>query len=111
MDNSAALVKGITDLLNEQSISFQTKRFSGFDYFMTNGKVICSVFGDKLMVKCIPIKLNEVLKNEFTGTVPDPEGNPFNDSFTVSPGGLTTNKDINKWLKYGIDSAMQKISD
>ncbi len=107
MNNSEELLKGITDLLNEQNISYQTKRFGGFDYFMTNGKVICSVFGDKLLVKCIPQKLDEVLKNDFTGTVPDHEGKPFNDSFTVSPGGLTKNEDINKWLRYGIEYAMK----
>lgn len=103
MNNSEELIKRITDFLDGLDISAETKRFGGAEYFMKNGKVICSVFGSNLLVKCKPEALEEILKNEHTSTVPGADGNPQSDMFYLKPEGIENDGVLKNWLMYGVE--------
>lgn len=111
MDNSQVLISRITALLEAENITPEMKRFGGFDYFMSGGKVICSVFGEKLMMRCKPELLDDVLKHNSTGIIPDAEGNPVKDCFLLLPEGFDTDDKLKSWLKYGIEFAKQGTFD
>jgi len=70
---------------------------------MSKGKVICSVFGSNLLVKCIPEALENILKNELTGTVPGADGNPQSDMFYLKPEGIENDELLKKWIMYGVE--------
>ncbi|NOS84211.1 MAG: hypothetical protein HOP31_03635 [Ignavibacteria bacterium] len=105
MSNSTELSDRISKVLESKYIPYEIKRFGGFSYFMTGGKVIAAAVNANMLVKCKPEMLNEILKQPNTQTVPDAAGEPQKDMFLVDSEAIETEEALIKFLEIGLSYA------
>lgn len=101
-----ALSERISVYLQQKDIPFEIKRFGGFDYFMTGGKVIAAAVNADILVKCRPSVLDEILKLPETKPIPDAAGNPQKDMFLVDSKAISSDDELAKFLAIGLDYAI-----
>ncbi len=104
MDNQ--LSKRIAQVLAARDVQYEIKRFGGFDYFMTGGKVIAAAVNADMLVKCKPEMLGEILKQPHIKDIPDAAGKPQKDMFLVDSEGISSVEELAKFLAIGLDYAI-----
>jgi hypothetical protein len=105
MEYNEELTARITQLLNTEQITFEIKRFGGFNYFMKGGKVIATAMNTGILVKCNPELLSGFLKQTDIQPVPDPAGEPQKDMFVVAYKAIENDEELKSYLQIGIDYA------
>lgn len=100
MDNQ--LSKRIAQVLATKDVQYEIKRFGGFDYFMTGGKVIAAAVNADMLVKCKPEMLSEILKQPHIKDIPDAAGKPQKDMFLVDSEAIETEEALIKFLEIGL---------
>lgn len=105
MENS--LSDRISHFLEQKNIPYEIKRFGGFNYFMTAGKVIAAAVNSDMLVKCKPSGLDEILKRPEIKPIPDAAGIPQKDMFLVQSTAIDSDDELASFLAIGLDYATQ----
>ncbi len=101
-----ALSERISVYLKQKDIPFEIKRFGGYNYFMTEGKVIAAAVNADMLVKCKPSVLDEIPKLPETKPIPDAAGNSQKDMFLIESKAISTDEELAKFLAIGLDYAI-----
>ena len=96
----------ISAYLQQKDIPFEIRRFGGFNYFMTGGKVIAAAVNANMLVKCKPSRLDEILKQPDTKPISDAAGNPQKDMFLVESKAISSDEELAHFLAIGLDYAI-----
>ena len=102
MAYSENLVERIRSQLNDTS--FVEKKMFGGMGFLLNGNMACGVNKENLIVRIDPEKQNTLLKKPYA--IPfDLTGKPMKGWLVVEPDGCKTEKQLNTWIKKGVEFA------
>jgi len=97
------LAKRIRDEFGE--IPFIEKKMFGGVGFLIHGNMVCGVHKENLIVRVDPDKHEKLLKK--TGArIFDITGRPMKGWLMVEPEGCKTAKQLNAWIKEGVEFAL-----
>ena len=83
-------------------VRFEEKHMMGGLCFMVNGKMCVGVEKNRLMARIDPADYDAVLHRK--GCVPmDFTGRPMRGFIFINPAGLTTDGELNDWLKLALE--------
>jgi len=82
----------------------EKKMFGGVGYLL-NGNMACGVNKDNLIVRVDPEKQNVLLKKPHAKPF-DLTGKPMKGWLLVKPDGCKTDKQLNTWVKEGVEFAL-----
>ena len=105
MNYNEELSARISKILDSKQVVYEIKRFGGFNYFMTAGKVISAAINIGMLVKCRPELLSGYLKHPGIRPVPDHTGEPQKDMFVVDSETIASDAELIKYLEIGLDYA------
>lgn len=91
----------ITKLLQSQKGIVEKKMFGGIAYMMKN-KMFCGIIKNDLMVRVLDNKFDELLKKPHAREM-DFANRPMKGFLYVSPDGIKTDKQLMKWIEFGIE--------
>lgn len=86
-------------------LPFDEKKMFGGIGFLLNGNMACGVNKENLIVRIDPEKQNALLKKPYTKPF-DLTGKPMKGWLVVEAGGVKTDKQLNAWVKEGVDFAL-----
>jgi TfoX/Sxy family transcriptional regulator of competence genes len=81
----------------------EKKMFGGIGY-MINGNMACGVNKNDLIVRVGAERYQEALDQPHAGVF-DMTGRPMNGWITVAPAGYTDRRDLERWIKMGVEFA------
>jgi TfoX/Sxy family transcriptional regulator of competence genes len=87
-----------------EGMPFVEKKMFGGVGFLIGGNMACGVYKDDLVVRVEPGKQNALLKKPHA-KVFDITGRPMKGWLLVEPGGVKTQKQLNAWVKEGVEFA------
>lgn len=94
------LVQRIRDVLNERT-DVEEKRMFGGVAFMVSGHMCCGPLENDLMVRVGPDQYETALKRKHATTM-EFTGKPMRGFVTVNASGLTTKRDLSRWIGLGL---------
>lgn len=100
MTYDEALAKRVRKLAGDAD---ERKMFGGLA-FMINGKMVCGVLSNELVVRVEPDKYEEALKRIGVREM-DFTGKPLKGFVYVGPAGYKTDKDLKSWVDLGLEFA------
>ena len=100
---SEELAERITNFLKPSKGLVIKKMFGGICY-MLKDKMIAGIVEDKLMIRCLREEYDTLLKKPHAGEMTF-TGKPMKGFLYVAPGGIRTDRQLQKWLDVGIDFA------
>jgi TfoX/Sxy family transcriptional regulator of competence genes len=86
-------------------IPFVEKKMFGGVGFLLNGNMACGVHKENMIVRVDPEKHEKLLKKSHA-RIFDITGKPMKGWFIVEPEGLKTDKQLNTWIKEGVEFAL-----
>ena len=89
-----------TALASTKGIS--AKEMFGGVCFLQQGKMLCGIVGDDLMIRVDPARENEFLKMPHVRPM-DFTGRPMKGFYYVAPAGVLTDSKLNSWLSHCLD--------
>ncbi len=101
MAYSEKLAERITKLLSQHKGLVIKKMFGGI-CFMLNDKMAAGIVENKLMIRCNRDDYPELLKKPHAGEMTF-TGKPMKGFLYVSPEGIRTDKQLQKWLDIGVE--------
>ena len=87
-------------------IPFIEKKLFGGVGFLLNGNMACGVNKDDLIVRVDPEKHNALLKKPHVRPF-DMTGRPMKGWLVVEADGFKTDKQLNTWIKEGVEFALR----
>jgi hypothetical protein len=100
MAHNEKLTERIRKILSRKQKIVEKKMFGGV-CFMHRGNMMCGVEKKRLMVRVGPDQYEDALTRKHA-SVMDLTGVPFKGFIFVNPVGLKNEKDLKKWLDYGL---------
>jgi len=97
------LAERIRSKLN--GIPFVEKKMFGGVGFLLNGNMACGVNQDDLILRVDPEKHSALLKNPHVRPF-DMTGRPMKGWLLVAADGVKSEKQLNTWIKEGVDFAL-----
>ena len=88
-----------------EGIPFVEKKMFGGVGFLLNGNLACGVNKDDLIVRVDPAKHNALLKVSHVRPF-DITGRPMKGWLIVEADGIKTDKQLNTWIKQGVEFAL-----
>ena len=83
-------------------VSFEEKKMFGGLGFLLNGNMACGVNKDNMIVRVDPEKQNTLLKKPHAKPF-DLTGKPMKGWLVVEADGVKTDKELNTWVKKGVE--------
>ena len=87
-----------------EGLPFVEKKMFGGVGFLLNGNMACGVNKDDLIVRVDPAKHNAMLKIAHVRPF-DMTGRPMKGWLVVEADGVKTDKQLNTWIKHGVEFA------
>lgn len=87
-----------------QGLPFIEKKMFGGVGFLLKGNMACGVYKEDLVVRVEPEKQNALLKKPHT-KVFDITGKPMKGWLLVEPAGVNTDRQLNAWVREGVEFA------
>jgi len=87
-----------------QNTQYVEKKMFGGVGFLIHGNMACGIHKNNLIVRVDPDKHERLLKKKHT-RVFDITGRPMRGWLMVEPDGCKTSKQLNAWMKEGVDFA------
>ena len=84
--------------------SMEEKKMFGGVGFLVQGNMACGVHGDDLIVRVGPDRHAEAIEQPHTKLF-DLTGKPMAGWILVTPSGVTSDADLEKWVSQGLDFA------
>jgi TfoX/Sxy family transcriptional regulator of competence genes len=88
-----------------QGVPFVEKKMFGGTGFLLHGNMACGVLNDDLMVRVDPEKYAALLEKAHTRPFAM-SGRPMKGWLLVDPDGYKTDKQLNTWMKKGVEFAL-----
>ena len=108
MENkSDELVKRIRAAVVPWAPHITEKRMFGGYCTLYKGKMVVGETKERLMVRVVSEKMDEVMKNPFVNPM-DFTGKPMKEFIFVSEGGFDTEEKLQQWVELGIEHAILK---
>ena len=85
--------------------AFEERKMFGGLTFMLQGNMCCGVAGERLMVRVGPEKYDEALGQKHAQLM-DFTGRPMKGFVFVGSEGLTSAKELEAWVRRGVDFAL-----
>ena len=85
--------------------AFEERKMFGGLTFMVQGNMCCGVAGQRLMVRVGPEKYDEALGQKHAQLM-DFTGRPMKGFVFVGSEGLTSAKELEAWVRRGVDFAL-----
>ena len=86
-------------------IPFIEKKMFGGISFLVNGNLACGVHKENMIVRVGSDKRDKLLKKPHT-KIFDLTGRPMNNWLMVEPDGCKTARQLNAWIKEGVEFAL-----
>lgn len=83
---------------------FEEKKMFGGISFLHNGKMICGVIKNDLIVRVGPDKYDELMKKPYTKEF-DFTGRPMTGWIVVTPKAIEKEKQLSNWIEHGLNYA------
>jgi TfoX/Sxy family transcriptional regulator of competence genes len=94
------LANRIRTLLEPDRNIIEKKMFGGIGYIL-HGNMACGIMGNDLIVRIEPENQTEILSRRFVRPFMGRPGKPMNGWILVSPEGIATDADLQKWVEIG----------
>jgi len=88
-----------------EGIPFVERKMFGGVGFLLGGNMACGVYKDDMIARVKPEKHAQLLKKKYT-RVFDITGRPMKGWLLIEPDGCKTKKQLNTWIKEGVDFAL-----
>jgi TfoX/Sxy family transcriptional regulator of competence genes len=88
-----------------KGISFVEKKMFGGVGFLIHGNMACGVHKEDMVVRVDPENHNKLLKKSYVKPF-DISGRPMKGWLLVEPEGCKTAKQLNTWIKEGVEFAL-----
>jgi hypothetical protein len=98
------LASRIRGVLDQQPGLVEKKMFGGVA-FLVQGNMACGVHKNMLMARVGPEAYDETIKYRHTRPF-DMTGRPMKGWVLVEPGGITSEADLEEWVKVGLNFAL-----
>jgi TfoX/Sxy family transcriptional regulator of competence genes len=92
-------------LLEPYQNIIEKKMFGGIGYIL-HGNMACGIMGNDLIVRIEPENQTEMLSRPFVRPFMGRPGKPMNGWILVSPDGIATDADLQKWVEIGYKYAL-----
>lgn len=96
------LGRRIAGFLGESGIEFTEKKMFGGLGFMINGKMSIGIVTDDLMLRVLESQIEQVMADPCVRPM-DFTGRPMNGFVFVDSHGFETDRELRRWLDYGIE--------
>lgn len=98
------LAQRIRESLSELPGLVEKKMFGGVGY-MIRGNMACGVHGDELIVRVGPDSYEEALADVHTRPF-DMTGRPMKGWVMVTPDGIESDAELDRWIQRGVEFAL-----